>query len=89
MSQRVVLYVARTRRGAKVEHREYGGLADGFFVKGYTHYRYTEDALADALDYAERKADEYDDYEVRLSPQLQRELGDERDGADDAGGEQT
>jgi hypothetical protein len=68
----IVLYVAQTPTGVKVQYRDYSGLAEGLFSKGYTRYFYGEDALGDALSYAERKAEQMGGYEVQTTRAIDR-----------------
>jgi len=63
----LVLYVATTPSGYKVQYRDGRGLSDGSFSKGYTRYFYGETAKQDALAYAENKADRYDEYRVKTA----------------------
>jgi len=67
-----VLYVAQTPTGVKVQYRDYSGLAEGLFTKGYTRYFYGEGALDAALSYAGGKAERMDDYEVQTARAIDR-----------------
>jgi len=74
MSDGIVLYVARTPTGVKVQYRDYGGLADGLFSKGYVRYFYGEDAVNDAVSYAERWADKNDNYAVETGHNINQKV---------------
>jgi len=65
-----VLYVAPTPSGYKVEYRNGQGLGDGLFSKGYTCYFTDENPLQKAIEYAKRKAEQYDDYRVLVAPHV-------------------
>jgi len=67
----LVLYVAKTPTGFKVEHRDGIGLADGLFSKGHTRYFYSETAKEDAISYAESKAEKFDEYRVETAHNVQ------------------
>lgn len=72
MGDGIVLYISRTRSGVKCQYRDYNGLADGIFSKGYVRYFYDENALEKAFDYADRKAEKFDDYSVEAAPYVER-----------------
>jgi len=67
----VVLYIAPTPSGCKVEYRNGHGLADGMFSKGYTRYFTDKYPLEKATDYAERKAEQHEDYRIQYAPSVE------------------
>jgi len=73
MSDEVILYVARTSKGAKIEYRNYTGLSDGLFSKGYTRYFYGDESLSKALESARRKANHFDNYDVKIANNISME----------------
>jgi hypothetical protein len=66
----VVLYIARSPSGFKVEIRDGTGLADGIFAKRDTRYFTGESPKEDAESYAEKKAEEHD-YRIQYAPMVE------------------